>query len=115
MISLANHSPVRTVPICGPVGASLIRPRQSAAPTVSGYIDVGAEKSFLAIWEIIWLRLCDESKHTKSGTTFNFVITSPQPFATTNLTAQVSFTRVILDGGKMADLRQEVTITQATK
>lgn len=39
---------------------------------------------------------------------FNFVITSPQPFATTNLTAKVSFTRVVLDGGKLADVRQVV-------
>ena len=42
--------------------------------------------------------------------TFNFVITSPQPF-TTNLTAKVSFSRVVLDGGKSADIRQTVLVT----
>ena len=34
---------------------------------------------------------------------FNFVITSGQPFTTTNLTAKVSFSRVVLEGGKLAD------------
>jgi hypothetical protein len=47
----------------------------------------------------------------KSGTTFNFVVTSPQPFTTTNLTAKVSFSRVVLDGGKLADVRQDVSVT----
>ena len=39
----------------------------------------------------------------KSGTTFNFVITSPQPFTTTNLTVRVTFTRLILAGSQVAD------------
>jgi hypothetical protein len=47
----------------------------------------------------------------KSGTTFNFVITSPQPLVTTNLTAKVSFSRVVLNGGKVADVKQAVTVT----
>ena len=51
----------------------------------------------------------------KFGTTYNFVITSQQPFTTTNLTAQVSFSRVILADGKLADARKEVVITTATK
>jgi hypothetical protein len=51
----------------------------------------------------------------KAGTTFNFVITSPQPFTTTNLTAKVNFSRVILAGGKLLDVRQEVIVTQAIK
>jgi hypothetical protein len=52
----------------------------------------------------------------KQSATFNFVITSPQPFASTNLTAKVSFSRVVLGGGKLADVRQEVTVTTpATK
>jgi len=46
----------------------------------------------------------------KSGTTFNFVITSPQPFTTTNLTAKVSFSRVVLDDGKLADIKRDVQI-----
>ena len=51
----------------------------------------------------------------RNGTTFNFVITSPQPFTTTNLTANVSFSRVLFGGGKPADVRQEVILTSATK
>ena len=47
----------------------------------------------------------------KTGTTYNFVITSPQPFTTTNLTAKVSFSRVVLDGNKLADVKQDVSIT----
>jgi hypothetical protein len=43
--------------------------------------------------------------------TFNFVVTSPQPFTTTNLTAKVSFSRVVLDGDKLADVRQDVSVT----
>ena len=44
---------------------------------------------------------------------FNFVITSSQPFTTTNLTAKVSFIRVVLDGGKQSDPRQAVIVSQA--
>ena len=34
---------------------------------------------------------------------FNFVFTADTPYNTTNLTAKVTFNRVILDGGKLAD------------
>jgi hypothetical protein len=51
----------------------------------------------------------------KAEATFNFVITSPQPFTTTNLTAKVSFSRVVLDGDKLADVRQKVSINEAGK
>jgi hypothetical protein len=51
---------------------------------------------------------------SKSGTTFNFVITSPQPFATTNLTAKVSFSRVILAGGKLANPTKDVSVTETS-
>ena len=47
----------------------------------------------------------------KTGTTFNFVITSPKPFTTTNLTAKVSFSRVVLNGDKLVDVTKTVTIT----
>src|SRR5579863_8810502 len=40
----------------------------------------------------------------KAGATFNFVITSPQSFATTNLTAKVSFSRIVLGDGQIADV-----------
>jgi hypothetical protein len=42
--------------------------------------------------------------------TFSYVITSPQPFTTTNLTAKISFSRVVLDGGKLADPKTAVQI-----
>jgi len=51
----------------------------------------------------------------KAGTTFNFVITSSQPFTTTNLTAKVSFSRVALDGSKLADLQKDVSVTAAAQ
>jgi hypothetical protein len=47
----------------------------------------------------------------KGETTFNFVITDPQPFTTTNLTAKVSFSRVVLDGDKLADVTKAVSVT----
>jgi hypothetical protein len=49
----------------------------------------------------------------KSEATFNFVITSSQPFASTNLTAKVSFSRVVLDGGKPANIAKDVIVTSA--
>jgi hypothetical protein len=50
------------------------------------------------------------SLEPKGETTFNFVITSPQPWPTTNLTAKVSFTRVSLDDGKPLDVAKDVRI-----
>jgi len=41
---------------------------------------------------------------------FNFVITSGQPFTTTNLTAKINFSRVILAGGQMVDVNKNVQI-----
>lgn len=40
---------------------------------------------------------------------FNFVITSRQPFTTTNLTAKVSFSRVVLAGGQVANANKSVS------
>ena len=51
------------------------------------------------------------SLETKAETTFNFVVTSPQPFTTTNLTAKVSFSRVVLAGDKLADVTKSVSMT----
>lgn len=48
----------------------------------------------------------------QKGTTFNFVISSSQPFAATNLTVKVSFSRVVLDGEKLADPKTAVQINQ---
>lgn len=44
---------------------------------------------------------------------FDFVITCPQPLATSNLTAKVIFSRLNLGGGKVADVRQDVDIVPA--
>lgn len=52
---------------------------------------------------------------TKQGTTFNFVVNSPQPFTTTNLTAKISFSRVVLDGGKLANPHDDVVIEPQKK
>ena len=49
----------------------------------------------------------------KNETSFNFVITSSQPFTTTNLTAKVSFSQVVLEGEKLADPKTDVQITNA--
>lgn len=47
----------------------------------------------------------------KAETTFNFVITGRQPFTATNLAAKVSFSRVVLDGGKLANVTRDVSVT----
>ncbi|HEV2327216.1 MAG TPA: hypothetical protein VGY56_00325 [Verrucomicrobiae bacterium] len=49
----------------------------------------------------------------KGESKFDFVITTPQPLISSNLTAKVMFSRVILDGGKMADVRQDVEVMPA--
>jgi hypothetical protein len=46
---------------------------------------------------------------------FNFVIATDQPATTTNLTAKVSFNRVILEGGRAADVTKEVIVTPVSK
>ena len=46
---------------------------------------------------------------------FNFVIALDKPSANTNLTAKVQFSRVVLEGGKLANVARQVTITPAAK
>jgi hypothetical protein len=41
---------------------------------------------------------------------FHFVITTDKPFTATNLMAKVSFNRVVLEGGKLADIAKDVQI-----
>ncbi len=50
----------------------------------------------------------------KAGGTnsFNFVINVTRPFAGTNTTAHVTFNRIILESGKLADPAKQVTILQ---
>lgn len=56
----------------------------------------------------------ENSPGLASGTTntFYFVIPSSQPFTTTNLAAKVTFSRVVLEGGKLADIRKDVQIKE---
>jgi hypothetical protein len=46
---------------------------------------------------------------------FNFVLAAARPLTSTNLTAKVSFSRVVLEGGKVADASREVQIQRAEK
>jgi hypothetical protein len=46
----------------------------------------------------------------KTGTNFNFVITGPQPFTTTNVSARISFNRMTLAGGKSPEPAKTVII-----
>src|ERR1700734_2083172 len=46
----------------------------------------------------------------KEEVSFNFVVTSPRPFTTTNLTAKVSFDRLILEGGALVNPKDNVAI-----
>lgn len=51
----------------------------------------------------------------KTGATYNFVITSRQPFATTNLTAKVSFSRIVLQGGKAGNPAKDIIVSSSTQ
>lgn len=46
---------------------------------------------------------------------FHFVITSDKPFTTTNLAAKVSFSRVVLESGRIADVTKDVKIQNVAK
>lgn len=46
---------------------------------------------------------------------FNFVVTATKPFIATNLTAKVTFSRVVMEGGKLADVAKQVTFKSADK
>ncbi len=46
----------------------------------------------------------------KAQTTFYFVVTSPQPFTSTNITATVTFDQMSLAGGQMADIKNGIQI-----
>jgi hypothetical protein len=46
----------------------------------------------------------------KDGVSFNFIVTSSQPFTTTNLTTKVSFSRIVFEGGRAADVAKSVNV-----
>ena len=56
----------------------------------------------------------DESLGLTAGATnsFHFVITTDRPISTTNLTAKVTFSRVVLEGGTLADPQRDVQIAK---
>ena len=43
--------------------------------------------------------------------TFNFIVSGPQPFLTTNLMAKVSFTRLILATNIIGDVKKDIKVT----
>lgn len=47
--------------------------------------------------------------------TFHFVIASDKPFPTTNLKVKATISRVVLEGGKLADVTKDVRIEQTGK
>jgi hypothetical protein len=51
----------------------------------------------------------------KGEATFNFVVSSHQSFTTTNLTAKVTFSRLNLTSGPVADLQNEVIVNTLAK
>jgi len=46
---------------------------------------------------------------------FNFVVASDRVFVSTNLSAKVTFSRVVLEGGKLADVTKAVIIQYRTR
>jgi len=55
------------------------------------------------------------SLSSRAGTTYNFVITSPQPLMTTNLSAKIVVNRVVLERDQIANPNQIVNVTSSTK
>jgi hypothetical protein len=51
----------------------------------------------------------------KDEATFNFVMSSRQLLTSTNLTAKISFSRIILDSGQVADVKHEVIVGSTAK
>jgi hypothetical protein len=47
--------------------------------------------------------------------TFHFVVGSPQPWASTNLTAKIVFSKVVLQSGKTADVTRDVRVRPAAE
>lgn len=52
---------------------------------------------------------------SKATNAFHFVVVADKPFATTNLAPKVSFTRLVLEGGKLADVNKVVIVQHAER
>jgi hypothetical protein len=46
---------------------------------------------------------------------FHFVVAADKPLTTTNLTAKVTFNRVLLEGGKAANAAKDVVVTSSRR
>ena len=71
------------------------------------------EQGKVAAQSTKWIVGRNESKRElASGATnvFHFVVESSKPFPSSNLTAKVSVNRVVLKGGKLANVAQDVKI-----
>lgn len=65
-----------------------------------------------------WIIGGSEDKTTlAAGATnaFHFVVTADKPITTTNLTTKVSITRIVLEGGKLADAANDAQIQPSNK
>jgi hypothetical protein len=60
-------------------------------------------------------RQCVREHPPRATNFFNFVVATAKPLTTSNLTAKVSFSRVVLEGGKLADASRDVQIERAEK
>lgn len=52
---------------------------------------------------------------TGATETFHFVVTSEKSITSTNLTAKISFNRVVLEGGKVADVAKNIQVMAAPR
>lgn len=55
------------------------------------------------------------SLEPNAQTTFNFVVTNPQPFTSTNINATVTFDQMSLAGGQMANIKKDIQIQNANQ
>jgi hypothetical protein len=46
-------------------------------------------------------------------TTYNFIVPSPKPFTTTNLTAKVNFSSATFGGGQQLNIQKDITVLQS--
>jgi hypothetical protein len=46
---------------------------------------------------------------------FHFVVDGPKPFVSTNLTTKVTINRIVLEGGRLADVNKNVQIQKVSK
>jgi hypothetical protein len=87
---------------------------ESARAAVFLLDDQGTMVGFGTRWVIGGTKIGPALEPGKEAT-YNFVVQGQKPFATTNLSAKVSFTRVVLNGGLQIDPDKNVTINITKK